>query len=65
MSFGRHERGIMKHYLTPGIIAMMLTLTSCEAIGDIFSAGMYTGIFVTVILVAIVLFLLVKLGRRK
>lgn len=44
---------------------MMLALTGCEAIGDIFSAGIYTGIFVTVAVVIIVIVLFVKLGNRK
>lgn len=55
----------MRYYRIPVMIVMMVVLTSCEAIGDIFSAGIYTGIFVTVVLVAIVIALFVKLGNRK
>lgn len=55
----------MKYYKIPALFLMMVMLTSCEAIGDIFSAGIYTGIFVTVALVAVIIVLFVKLGRRK
>lgn len=55
----------MKYYKIPVIMAMMLMLTGCEAVGDIFSAGIYTGIFVTVAVVIIVVVLFVKLGNRK
>lgn len=55
----------MKYYRILVVIVMMFVLTGCEAIGDIFSAGIYTGIFFTVVLVAIVIALFVKLGNRK
>ena len=53
------------YHRIPVIVLMMLTLTGCEAIGDIFSAGIYTGIFVTVAVVIIIIVLFVKLGNRK
>jgi hypothetical protein len=43
---------------------MMLVLTSCQAIGDIFSAGMYTGFFIVLVVVAVVIFIISKLGNR-
>jgi hypothetical protein len=42
----------------------MLTLTSCEVIGDIFSAGVYTGVFIVVLVIAVVIFIVIKLGKR-
>jgi len=38
-------------------------LTSCEAIGDIFKAGMWVGVIVVVLIVALVLWLIGKMRR--
>lgn len=40
-------------------------LTGCELIGDIFGAGVYTGIFLVVLVIAIIIFAVVKIARRK
>jgi TRAP-type C4-dicarboxylate transport system permease large subunit len=36
---------------------IMLTLTSCQAIGDIFSAGFYTGLFVVLAVIVLIVWL--------
>jgi hypothetical protein len=54
----------MKHLISLSILLMLLTLTSCELIGDIFGAGFYTGIFVVVLVIAIIAFLIFKIRRR-
>lgn len=46
------------------ILSMMLTLSGCELVGDIFSAGFYAGIFVVILVVAVVIWLIAKLGKR-
>jgi hypothetical protein len=43
---------------------LLLTLTSCEVIGEIFSAGVYTGIFIVILVIAVIIFIVVKLGKR-
>jgi hypothetical protein len=43
---------------------MMFMLSSCEVIGDIFSAGVYTGMFVVVFVIVIIIFIVIKLGKR-
>ncbi|MCW3082074.1 MAG: phosphatidate cytidylyltransferase [Segetibacter sp.] len=50
------------------LLAMMFTLTvsilsSCEAIGGIFKAGMWVGVIVVVIIVALVLWLIGKVRK--
>lgn len=45
------------------LVTMLASLTSCEAIGDIFKAGMWMGIIVVVIIIAIVLWLIGKIRR--
>jgi hypothetical protein len=54
----------MKNLIAFCFVAMLLTLTSCEMIGDIFSAGMYTGIFVVVLVIIIIIWLITRMGRR-
>ena len=54
----------MKNIIAFSILLMLFTLTSCEAIGDIFSAGMYTGIIVVVLVVVLIIWLLRKMGGR-
>jgi len=40
--------------------AGILTLTSCEAIGGIFKAGMWAGVIIVVAIIALVLWLIGK-----
>ena len=54
----------MKYIIALSMMIMLLTLSGCEAIGDIFSAGMYTGIFVVVFIIAIIIWIVSKLGKR-
>lgn len=54
----------MKNIFVCLLVLMMLTLTSCELVGDIFSAGVYTGIFVVVFIVVIIIWLIAKMGRK-
>jgi TRAP-type C4-dicarboxylate transport system permease large subunit len=41
---------------------MLLSLTSCEAIGDIFSAGFYTGLTMVLVVIIIIVWLV---SRRR
>jgi hypothetical protein len=59
------ERRIMKNVLTILLFAILVTLSGCEAIGDIFSAGMYTGMFVVVLVIVVIIFIIARLGRRR
>jgi hypothetical protein len=43
------------------VLVATLSLAACEAIGDIFQAGMAVGVFMVVIVIAIVGFLVAKL----
>lgn len=55
----------MKQFKYVGIwmIAIVLSLSSCELIGDIFQAGMAVGIFIVVLVVALVIWLLSRFRR--
>lgn len=50
-----------KNFLLMAMFAsLVVTLSSCEAIGSIFKAGMWVGIIVVVVIVALVLWLIGK-----
>jgi hypothetical protein len=50
-------------YLGIWMIAVALTLSSCELIGDIFQAGMAVGIFVVVLIIGLVIWLITRFRR--
>ena len=50
----------MKNVILLTFVMMLLTLTSCEVIGDIFSAGFYTGLFVVLAVMVLVIWLVTK-----
>ena len=45
------------------LFACILTFSSCEMVGGIFKAGMGVGIFIVVLVVALILWLVMR-GRR-
>jgi amino acid permease len=55
----------MKQFKYVGVwmIAIALSLSSCELIVDIFQAGMAVGIFVVVLIVALVIWLISRFRR--
>ena len=54
------------NFLTAFILMLIsLTLSSCEAIAGIFKAGMGVGIFIVIAIVAIVVFIIMKVGKNK
>lgn len=52
------------NYLIPGLM-LMIGLQSCEIIGGIFKAGVWSGILIVVAIVALVIWLIAKAGRKK
>ncbi len=56
----------MKRYIPLSLIALFCSvLTSCELIGDIFKAGMWTGVIVVVLVIALVIWLVSKVFGGK
>lgn len=55
----------MKHLSVLSIALLVFTLTGCELIGDIFSAGFYTALILVGIVIAIIVFIVVKLKKRN
>ena len=59
----------MKNILTTFIYILAAALsgsllTSCQAVGDIFSAGVYTGISLVVVLIIIVFIIIARLSKK-
>lgn len=60
----------MKNYFLPLTYMIILfissmALTSCEVIGDIFGAGVYTGMFIVIFVIVLIIFLVVRMTRKK
>ena len=50
----------MKKLQLFSVIALLLSLSSCQVIGDIFKAGVWVGVLAVVAIVGLVVFLAVK-----
>lgn len=55
----------MKQAIVFSFVLMMLMMTSCELIGDIFSAGFYTALILVFIVVAIIVYIVARMRRRR
>ena len=47
------------------IILISILLSGCQAVGDIFKAGMWSGILIVVLIVGVILFAISKLGKKE
>ena len=52
-----------KYSLFSLLVVMAATFSSCEAIGDIFQAGMWAGIIVVVVIVAVIIWIFNRLRK--
>lgn len=54
-----------KTSLITALLFVLITFQSCSVIGGIFKAGMGFGIFIVVLIIATIIFLIVKFGKSK
>lgn len=47
------------------LVLLALTVTSCDVVEAIFKAGMGVGIFIVIAVIALIVFLISKLGGSK
>ena len=47
------------------LLLVSLTVTSCDVIEGIFKAGMGVGIFIVIAVIAVIIFIISKLGGSK
>ena len=43
---------------------LIVSLQSCQAIGDVFKAGMWSGVVIVVLIIGVVLYLISKGNKR-
>ncbi|WP_207434131.1 hypothetical protein [Sabulibacter ruber] len=53
----------LQAYFYSLLLLLTLSLSSCELVGDIFEAGMWTAVIIIVIIVLLILWLLKKIRR--
>lgn len=46
------------------LLALLVMFSGCELVGDIFEAGVWTGVLLVVAIIAGIIFLIRKIGRR-
>lgn len=55
---------MMRHsYLGMFLLALVVTLSSCELVGDIFRAGFYVGIIIVIVVIALIVWLVSRFRR--
>ncbi|HTL08788.1 MAG TPA: hypothetical protein VL307_11040 [Chitinophagaceae bacterium] len=48
------------------LLTLLVTVfSSCEAIGGIFKAGVWSGVILVVVVIAIIIFIISRLGGKK
>ena len=47
------------------VFALLLTLNSCQLIGDIFKTGIGVGVFAVIAVIGLIIFLVAKIGGSK
>lgn len=47
------------------LLILLISLPGCEVIGGIFKAGVWTGILLIAVVVAVIIFIIGKLGSKK
>lgn len=54
-----------KTFMLAIIVTLLLSLQSCAVVGGIFKAGAATGIIAVVLVIALIIFILVKVFNKK
>lgn len=55
----------MKNFITFfSFFFLLFAMTSCELIGDIFGAGVYTGIFIVIVVIVLIVVIVARIFKR-
>jgi hypothetical protein len=54
----------MKKISLVALSMLMILVSSCEVVGDIFNAGVYTGIFLVVFVVVVIIVVIARIFKR-
>ncbi|NMH28805.1 hypothetical protein [Flavobacterium silvaticum] len=52
-----------QYFIYPLLLLLVLTLNSCELIGDIFQAGVGVGIFLVVAVIAVIIWIISRFRK--
>lgn len=55
----------MKNSVYPLLLFVMIALSGCELVGDIFKAGVWVGVLIVVAIIALIVFLISKLSGKR
>lgn len=53
-----------KYTLFGFFLALALVMTGCEVVGDIFSAGVYTGVFLVILIIVIIVVVAARIFKK-
>jgi hypothetical protein len=56
----RQKKSMRKYRLLP-LLTILIALSACRVIGDIFKAGVWTGVILVVVVVGLIIFVLAKI----
>lgn len=59
-----HGRTLFLQYVLVLLISSLL-LTSCEALGGIFKAGMNFGIILVIVVIVLIVMFIVRMGKKR
>jgi len=51
----------MRRLSLVSVFALLLSLSSCQLVGDIFKAGVWVGILIVVVIIGLIIFILSKI----
>jgi hypothetical protein len=54
----------MKNLTLLFFLFLLLTMTSCELVGDIFGAGVYTGMFIVIVVIVLIVVIVARIFKR-
>lgn len=53
-----------KYILFNLFLALAMVMSGCEVVGDIFGAGVYTGVFLVVLVIVIIVVVVARIFKR-
>lgn len=57
-------KAMRKYTLFGFFLALALVMTGCEVVGDIFSAGVYTGVFLVILIIVIIVVVAARIFKK-
>lgn len=54
-----------KRLMVAGLCLLTVCLPGCRLIGDIFKAGVWTGILLVAVIIGLIIFVIAKLGKKQ